>query len=253
MWHGGHDNYPDEDTLRSPAGQQENATLFSSSAGKSSERNQEGFTLSPLHSDPGKLGPFCAMASQCTWWWAQNEESTGQPIAWGREMMSNQVEGGTTLSKVLMEFKYGPHWSKGQKRECRVRCLTRHAEENRRAHKEPEAVPCCVQGNVTMPEICLSRLDSSSVGSGPSGRGLWQRGKARTSGLGSGKTLIWKKATTALHTVDGVHVVRSRKAGNSSTCMLRKYPRLAWGHLVLGLVHSTNIYWTFTVFKSKAC
>lgn len=42
-------------------GQQENATLLPSNASKSSEQDQRGFTLSLLHSDPGKIGPLCAI------------------------------------------------------------------------------------------------------------------------------------------------------------------------------------------------
>lgn len=75
-----------------------------------------------------------------------------------------------------------------------------------------------------------------------------QRVKAQPSGLGAGKTPILRvcyrrqRAMRSPLAVDGVHIVRSGKAGNSSTWMLHEYPRLACAHLVLGLVHSTNIY-----------
>ena len=74
------------------------------------------------------------------------------------------------------------------------------------------------------------------------------------------RPIIWKKvcemnqeAMGGPPTMDGVHIMRSRKAGNSSTWLLHRYPRFACAHWVLGLVHSTNIYWTFTMFRYNSC
>lgn len=129
------------------------------------------------------------------------------------------------------------------------------------------AVSCICYSLV--PEICLLILDPGSPGRNTiqcliaEKRAEKARHRVKAPSewaeiwIGS---LIWRKvcerrqrSTRGSQSVNGVHIMRSKKARTSSTWMLHRYPRLAWAHQVLGLVYSTNIYWTFTMFKSSSC